>query len=59
MARYTRVKDKKTGHEYDVLSHKVDPEKHTRVARYPEVSRPRRSKPNVKGRPKPPSEETP
>lgn len=54
MPKYTRVKDKATGHEYDVLSHRVDPEKHTRVdpRRYPEVSRPRPAKPNVKaGRP--------
>lgn len=48
--KYTRVKDKATGHEYDVLSHKVNDEKHTRVdpKRYPEVSRPRPAKPNVK-----------
>lgn len=52
MPKYTRVKDKATGHEYDVLSHKVNPEKHDRVdvKRYPEVSRPRPAKPNVKAR---------
>ncbi|MDQ7877371.1 hypothetical protein Q9R08_05205 [Microbacterium sp. QXD-8] len=50
--RYTRVKDKATGHEYDVLAHKFNPEKHTRVDRkhYPDVSRPRPAKPNVKGK---------
>lgn len=51
--KYTRVKDKVTGHEYDVLAHKFDPEKHQRVndkKNYPDVSRPRPAKPNVKGK---------
>lgn len=54
--KYTRVKDKDTGHEYDVLAHKVDPEKHERVNRdhYPDSSHPRAPKPNVKTR-RPPS----
>lgn len=49
--QYMRVKDKATGHEYDVLSHRFDPEKHSRVSdkkNYPVVSRPRPAKPNVK-----------
>lgn len=50
--RYTRVKDRDTGHEYDVLAHKFDPEVHTRVSkkRYPDVPRPRPAKPNVLGK---------
>jgi len=48
--KYKRVKDKVTGHQYDVLSHKVNPEKHEVLDRYPEVSRPRPAKPNVKGK---------
>lgn len=49
--RYTRVKDKATGHEYDILTHQFDPDLHTRVSKkhYPDVSRPRPAKPNVKG----------
>lgn len=45
--RYVRVKDKRTKHEYDVLEHKVDPDKHTRLDKkhYPAVSRPRPAKP--------------
>lgn len=52
MPKYTRVKDKATGHEYDVLVDRVNPDKHTRVNKslYPDVSRPRPAKPNVKGR---------
>lgn len=52
MLRYTRVKSRRTGHEFDVLSHMFDPEKHTRVnkTQYPESPRPRRVKPNVKRR---------
>lgn len=55
--RYTRVKDKSTGHEYDVLAHKVDPEKHSPVSktRYPDTPRPRPAKPNVKGKRRAPS----
>lgn len=50
VTKYTRVKDKATGHEYDVLAHKVDPKKHEPLKsdRYPDVSRPREPKPNVK-----------
>lgn len=50
--KYTRVKDKATGHEYDILAHRFDAEKHTRLdqKRYPDVSRPRAAKPNVKGK---------
>lgn len=43
--RYVRVKDKRTGHQYDVLEQSFDPEKHTKVARFPVVSRPRPPKP--------------
>lgn len=48
--RYTRVKDKETGHEYDVLAHKVDEAKHTPLNRkaWPDVTYPRPAKPNVK-----------
>jgi myo-inositol-1-phosphate synthase len=48
--RYTRVKDKETGHQYDVLSHKVNPELHEVVKRYSETSIPRAPKPSVKAR---------
>ena len=30
---YTRVKDRKTGHHYDVLEQQFDPEKHIRVTK--------------------------
>lgn len=52
MPTYTRVKDKATGHEYDVLVGQFNPDKHARVSksRYPDVSRPRPAKPNVKAR---------
>lgn len=51
--KYTRVKDKATGHEYDILAHKFNPEKHSRVSdkkNYPDTTRPRPAKPNVKGK---------
>lgn len=48
--RYTRVKDKETGHQYDVLSHKVNPDLHEVVKRYSETSIPRAPKPSVKAR---------
>lgn len=50
--QYTRVKDKATGHEYDILAHKFDSEKHSRVDKkhYPDTTRPRPAKPNVKGK---------
>lgn len=44
--RYVRVKDKRTGHQYDVLEQLFDPDKHSRVSRYPVVSRPRPAKPH-------------
>lgn len=50
--KYTRVRDTHTGHEYDVLSHKVDPAKHEPVddpERWPETNRPRPARHNVKG----------
>lgn len=31
MMRYQRVKDKRTGHRYDVLIEKFDPERHHKV----------------------------
>lgn len=54
MPKYTRVKDKNTGHEYDVLASRVDEKKHTVVDRKntAPVSRPRAPKHNVKS-PKP------
>ncbi len=52
--KYTRVKDKSTGHQYDVLSHKVDPELHQPLndaERWPDVTHPRPAKPNVLTKP--------
>lgn len=48
MAKYTRVRDKDTGHQYDVLSHKVDPDLHEVLTRFPQTLTPRTPKPNVK-----------
>jgi hypothetical protein len=48
MTRYVRVKNKETGHEFDLPVQNFDPEKFSRVARYPETTRPRRPKPNVR-----------
>lgn len=48
MTRFVRVKHKVTKHEMDIPVQNFDPEKYTKVARYPEVSRPRRPKPNVR-----------
>lgn len=53
--KYTRVRDKATGHEYDVLSHRVDTAKHEPLdtEKWPEVNAPRAPRHNVKGpRPK-------
>lgn len=46
---YIRVKNKTTGHEFDLPKQNFDPEKYTRVdqKRYPETTRPRRPKPNI------------
>lgn len=48
MATYIRVKDKTTKHEFDILEHRFDPEKHSRVNRkhYPPTSVPRNPKPH-------------
>lgn len=48
MTRFMRVKHKVTKHEFDIPVQSFDPEKYSRVARYPEASRPRRPKPNVR-----------
>lgn len=47
--RYMRVKNKVTGHEFDLPVQSFDPEKYSRVDKklYPETTRPRASKPNV------------
>lgn len=45
---YVRVKQKTTGHEFDIPVQSFDPEKFSKVARYPETTRPRRPKPNVR-----------
>lgn len=47
--RYVRVKNRVTGHEFDLPIQSFDPEKYTKVdsKRYPETTRPRRPKPNV------------
>lgn len=47
--RYVRVKDNRTGHEYDVLEERLDEKHHKNLtsARYPIVSRPRAAKPFV------------
>ena len=54
--RYMRVKNKQTGHEFDLPVQSFDPEKYSKVARYPETTRPRRPKPNIRtgGRRNPP-----
>lgn len=44
MTVYTRIKDKRSGHEYDIPAVQFDPEKHSRVSRYPDSTRPRRPK---------------
>ncbi|MBT2485812.1 MULTISPECIES: hypothetical protein [unclassified Microbacterium] len=46
---YMRVKNKATGHEFDIPAQSFDPEKYSKVdpKRYPETTRPRRPKPNV------------
>lgn len=48
ITRYVRVKDRRTGHEYDVLEQQVDEKKHEVLDRehYPVTSRPRPAKPN-------------
>lgn len=50
--KYVRVKDTRTGHEYDLLEHMLDAKKHELVNKeqYPPTSRPRPAKPNVKTR---------
>jgi len=47
--RYVRVKNRSTGHEYDVLEQQVDHDKHEVLDqdRYPIVGRPRPAKPRV------------
>lgn len=49
--KYTRVRDINTGHEYDVLSHRVDETRHELAdqERWPPSSHPRRPRHNVKG----------
>lgn len=49
MTRYMRVKNKTTGHEFDLPVENFDETRYTRVKsdRYPETTRPRRPKPNV------------
>ncbi|MBP5800738.1 hypothetical protein J2D78_01440 [Microbacterium maritypicum] len=47
MTRYMRVKNKTTGHEFDLPVEQFDEKKYERVERYPETSRPRRPKPKV------------
>lgn len=46
--RFVRVKHKITGHEFDLPVQSFDHEIHSKVARYPEVTRPRRPKPNIR-----------
>lgn len=60
MAQYTRVKDRTTGHEYDVLTENVDPKLHTLVdkKRYPPTSRPRRPKHSVNYKPERQADDT-
>ena len=48
MTRFMRVKNKKTGHEFDLPVESFDPEKYSKVGRYPETTRPRRPKPHVR-----------
>jgi hypothetical protein len=47
--RFVRVKNKSTGHEYDVPEQQYDPEKHKKVdeRRYPPTTRQRRPKAHV------------
>ena len=47
--RYVRVKDNRTGHQFDVLEESVEPEFHEVLdqERYPIVSRPRDPKPLI------------
>lgn len=47
MTRFVRVKDRITKHEFDLPVQSFDPERYTKVARYPETSRPRRPKPSI------------
>ncbi len=43
---YIRVKDRKTGHEYDIREERLDPDKHKPLNRrtYPPTHEPRRPK---------------
>lgn len=45
--RYVRVKDTRTGHQFDVLEERVDPDRHKVLTsdRYPVTGRPRPAKP--------------
>lgn len=50
---YVRVKDRRTGHEFDIREEQVDPEHHRLLNRrtYPPSRTPRRPKPQIsKGR---------
>ncbi|GGO59128.1 hypothetical protein GCM10010910_01360 [Microbacterium nanhaiense] len=49
MPRYVRVKNKQTGHEFDLVESAFNSEKYTRVdkAKYPPTTRPRRPKPRI------------
>ena len=46
---YIRVKDRRTGHEHDLLETQYDAKKHEKVTKkdYPPTTRPRPAKPNV------------
>lgn len=48
MTLYVRVKNKTTGHEFDLPTQNFDPEVFSKVTRYPETTRPRRPKLNVR-----------
>lgn len=45
--RYIRVRDRRTGHEYDVLEEQVNDTKHEVLKRFEPSSRPRAAKPLI------------
>ena len=57
MKPFVRVRDKRTGHQYDVHRDAFNPDHHERLKRVPDSWAPRRAKPRVTPRPKTPATE--
>lgn len=60
MTVFVRVRDKDTGHEYDVAEQAINPQAHERLKAYPTSDRARPAKPRTDkaGRPRPRSAST-